>query len=294
MNKEIPLVSIICTTYNHEQYIAKALDGFLMQKTNFQFEIIVHDDASTDRTTEIIKQCEIKNPNLFVNIYQEENKYSKIGNGIWSEIVFPKARGKYIAICEGDDYWIDCNKLQVQVDFLEVNQEFSFCFHNASIYYVDKDFHEDFNKNLKFQIFKTKDLLLKDWFIPTASLVFRKDMLPARFPNWYDNIYSGDVGLELLLSTMGDFYYIDKKMSVYRKNAINSLSINSAPCNHLFKRIIMLRNFSKSQNNNIRIAIHYAILITRLQILRAKMYTILPFTFAIKDQLTRIILKNRI
>ncbi|MEI8274106.1 MAG: glycosyltransferase [Paludibacter sp.] len=96
MNDKIPLVSIICTTYNHENFIREALDGFVMQKANFPFEIIVHDDASTDKTAEIAKEYEEKYPYLFVNIYQNINQYSKLDVNIWTDITFPMARGNIL------------------------------------------------------------------------------------------------------------------------------------------------------------------------------------------------------
>src|SRR3712207_1644926 len=102
MRPEFPTVSIICPTYNHEKFIAHALDGFVMQKTTFSFEIIVHDDASTDNTAVIIKEYEAKYPHLFANIYQRENQFSKLIGNI-ARITFAAARGKYIALCEGDD-----------------------------------------------------------------------------------------------------------------------------------------------------------------------------------------------
>ncbi|MGI9249448.1 MAG: glycosyltransferase [Woeseiaceae bacterium] len=118
-----PLVSVCCTTYNHENYIREALDSFLLQETDFAFEIIVHDDASTDGTAEIVLEYASKYPGLFRTIIQDENQYSK-GGLIYPRFVLPAARGKYIALCEGDDYWTDKTKLQKQVTFLENNPEY--------------------------------------------------------------------------------------------------------------------------------------------------------------------------
>ena len=109
-----PLVSINCITYNHEAYIRDALEGFLMQKTDFTFEILVHDDASTDQTANIIRKYEKKYPEIIKPIYQKENQYSQEVE-ISKQFQFPRARGKYIAICEGDDYWTNPYKLQKQV-----------------------------------------------------------------------------------------------------------------------------------------------------------------------------------
>ena len=119
---EKPLVSIGCITYNHAPYIRQCIKGFLMQKTNFPFEIIINDDCSTDGTTEIIKEYEKQYPNLINAIYHSENQYSKGVKGIFWKYVFSKVRGKYIAMCEGDDYWTDPYKLKRQIEYLELHK----------------------------------------------------------------------------------------------------------------------------------------------------------------------------
>ncbi len=118
-----PKVSICCVTYNQASYIKASLDSFLMQETNFDFEIIIHDDASTDGTSDIIREYEKKYPNIIKPQIQIENQWSKGVRGIFSRFTFPRSAGKYIALCEGDDYWTDPLKLQKQVDFLENNEE---------------------------------------------------------------------------------------------------------------------------------------------------------------------------
>ena len=134
-----PLVSICCLTYNHEKIIRDALDGFVIQRTNFPFEIVVCDDASTDNTQEIIKEYSIKYEGLFKLILLKENVYSKTKVLPFATHLFPAAEGKYIAECDGDDYWTDCYKLQKQFDFLEKNKEYSMCYHDLIIYYQDRD-----------------------------------------------------------------------------------------------------------------------------------------------------------
>jgi glycosyltransferase involved in cell wall biosynthesis len=124
------LVSICIITYNQEKYIAEALNSFLIQKTDFDFEILIHDDASTDKTPQIIKEYEEKYPNIIKPIYQTENKYSK-GVSVDLAYNFPRAKGKYIAVCEGDDYWIDRNKLQIQIDYMEKHPQCALCVHAA-------------------------------------------------------------------------------------------------------------------------------------------------------------------
>lgn len=131
-----PLVSICCVTYNHAPFIRKCLDGFLMQTTNFPIEILIHDDCSTDGTTEIIREYEAKYPDLIFPLYEEENQYSRGGAGKMDLYNYNRARGKYVAYCEGDDYWTDPQKLQKQVDFMEANLEYSVCFHAFQEYDV--------------------------------------------------------------------------------------------------------------------------------------------------------------
>lgn len=119
------VVSVFCTTYNHEKYISETIDGFLMQETTFPFEIIIRDDCSSDDTASIIRNIAGNYPNIIKPIYEKENQYSK---GVKSmPVLLNKAVGKYIALCDGDDYWIDSLKLQKQVDFMDNNPEFSIC-----------------------------------------------------------------------------------------------------------------------------------------------------------------------
>jgi glycosyltransferase involved in cell wall biosynthesis len=216
MNPKLPLVSIICPTYNHEKYIAQALEGFLMQKTSFQFEIIVHDDASTDNTAAIVRKYERQYPEIFRNILQTENQLSKcIGNV--TKIVFGASRGKYIALCEGDDYWTDPNKLQSQIDFLEQNPNFSICFHNSKI--INEGLTSEIsysNNGTQKEISDFEDLASGE-FIYTATCVFRNDKLKHFVEN--DFIYMNNYTLDLYNSQFGKIKYIDEVMSVYRKHS---------------------------------------------------------------------------
>ena len=132
--EEQPLmVTIRCITYNHEPYIRQCLEGFVMQKTNFRFEAIVHDDASTDGTAAIIREYAEKYPDIIKPIYETENQYSK-RDGSLRRIMDAHTHGKYVAMCEGDDYWIDPLKLQKQVDFLEDNPEYGMVHTNFRIF----------------------------------------------------------------------------------------------------------------------------------------------------------------
>ena len=130
--ERVPLVSIWCTVYNHEPYVRQCLDGFVMQRTNFPFEAIVHDDASTDGSAAIIREYAEKYPDIIKPIYETENQYTIPGafRRILEAALHPDS--KYVAICEGDDYWTDPEKLQIQVDFLERHPDYSMCFHRAN------------------------------------------------------------------------------------------------------------------------------------------------------------------
>jgi glycosyltransferase involved in cell wall biosynthesis len=204
---KLPLVSIICTSYNHEKFIGECLQGFIMQETNFAFEIIVHDDASTDNTQKIIKEFESKYPDLFINIYQTENQFSKKEVNIWSDIMFPKVRGKYIAICEGDDYWIDENKLQKQVDFLENNIEFNFVGH-----YSKSSNGKDLGK-FNEDIFEFNDIYQRNIRIPTASFLYRNNFV---IPDWFSEIYGGDRAIIFLNAQKGKLKILPFFGSFYR------------------------------------------------------------------------------
>lgn len=215
MSTVTPLVSIRCLVYNHEPYLRQCLEGFVMQKTNFPFEAIVHDDASTDGSAAIIREYAEKYPDIIKPIYETENQYSK-HDGSLTRIVNSYLHGKYIAWCEGDDYWIDPLKLQKQVDFLEANPEYSMCFHNAFKYYVDKNKVEMFAPFSEDCDLSEHDAVC-NWYVPTASILTVSSVRKKR-PNWVHNIYSGDYTLILLAAMSGKIRYIHGVMSVYRIN----------------------------------------------------------------------------
>ncbi len=210
-----PLVSIACITYNQSKYVREALESLLMQKINSPIEIIIHDDASTDGTAQIIKEYELKYPDLIIPIYQIENQYSKGVRRILKTFVFPRVRGKYIALCEGDDYWTDPYKLQKQVDFLESHPECVICFHNVVAVHYDKSQPDHIMCSPDQKAISTiEDLLLQN-FIPTCSVMFRNHLV-IEFPEWYFEIMQGDYPLYILLAQYGHVGYIDEVMANYR------------------------------------------------------------------------------
>lgn len=215
------MVTIRCLAYNHEPYIRQCLEGFVMQKTNFRFEAIVHDDASTDGTADIIKEYAEKYPDIIKPIFETENQYSKRDGSI-RRIMDEHTHGKYVALCEGDDYWIDPLKLQKQVDFLEQNLDYSMCFHNAIIFNCVVNLRERIKSFNSFS--NDKDLQIEDvinqWNIPTASILYRR-VARKETPVFF----SGDYVLSLSLASSGKVHYIDQYMSVYRLNE-GGVSVN--------------------------------------------------------------------
>lgn len=178
-----PLVSISCITYNHAPYIRECLNGFIMQKTNFPFEVLIHDDCSTDGTTEIIKEYVEKYPEIIKPLYEEENQYQQgkpSGSAVWN---LPRAKGKYVALCEGDDYWTDPLKLQKQVDFLESHPAYGMCYTDFNIYYQSKNkFEHSLFKNnpTKYPIeYKsTEEWILRNGYVAPPTWVIRKESFP--------------------------------------------------------------------------------------------------------------------
>jgi glycosyltransferase involved in cell wall biosynthesis len=196
-----------------------------MQKTTFPFEILIHDDASTDGTVGIIRDYERKYPDLIKPIYQIENQYSQ-GRTISATYQFPRAKGKYIALCEGDDYWTDPLKLQKQVDFLEVNEDCSLCFHSAEFIYAKnpekKISYIDLSEYRKILNFEMKHAILGGGgFMATNSMLFHREYILER-PKWMDEAPVGDSPLMLFLASKGKMGFIDDVMSVYRVMTPNS------------------------------------------------------------------------
>ena len=208
------VVAIYCIAFNHEDYIRECLDGFVMQKTDFRFVAIVHDDASTDRTAAIIKEYEKNFPEIIKSIYEDENQYSKHDGSI--EKIMNNAMiatgAEYVALCEGDDYWTDPYKLQKQVDFMRENKQYSACFHNARVLDVNGNV-KLFNSLIEPHVQNPEDIIRRHWFIPTASLLFKN--YTADYPDFM-NDESTDYKIELYYASKGPFYYMDDVMSVYR------------------------------------------------------------------------------
>lgn len=230
MNKDTrPLiVTIQCITYNHEPYIRQCLEGFVMQKTNFRFEAIVHDDASTDGTAVIVKEYAEKYPDIIKPIFETENQYSK-HDGSLSRIMDEHTHGKYVAICEGDDYWIDPLKLQKQVDFLEANPEYSMSHTGYTCYYQGLNIYEQtYNvsaRNLRIAE-NTNNLIpfildSNKYRIQTCSVVIRnnsKKEVNQQLAKIEGLFLMGDTQLWCFLNKVGKIHFLPEETCVYRIN----------------------------------------------------------------------------
>lgn len=209
-----PMVSICCITYNHENYLSTAIDSFLMQETTFPFEILIHDDKSNDNTKKIILNYQNKYPKLIRSILQDENQYSK-GKKVMP-ILFNIAEGEYIALCEGDDYWTDKNKLQIQINEMKKNPTCNISFHPATAL-RDNKLSEVLSKHAnQNKIFTTAEVILGGGgFSPTASLVLKRKVV-KNLPNWFAKVPVGDYFLQTLGAYDNGILYINKNMSIYR------------------------------------------------------------------------------
>ena len=215
MQKSDIILTVRTTAYNHERYIRDCLEGIVMQKTNFRFEAVVHDDCSTDNTASIIREYAAKYPDIIKPIYEEENQYSKGVNSQMNTKMNALTHGKYIAICEGDDYWTDPTKLQRQVDFLESHPEYSMCFHDVEVKAeVGREWYDCFGK-IEDREYKALELI-RDWKVPTCSMVIRREVYEKRPVN--SKFRMGDNVLVMTCLSNGKVWGMNRKMGVYRLN----------------------------------------------------------------------------
>lgn len=259
MIKNDIMVSVSCIAYNHEKYIVQCLEGLLMQKTNFKFEILVHDDASTDRTADIIREYEKKYPDIIKPIYQTENQYSK-GIPITSTYQYFRAKGKYFATCEGDDYWCDEYKLQKQYDLLEAHPECDFCVCKVqAVSESGKKMKKTYPDAPLSSGILSPDEFLKvachDYQFQTSGYFTRKESeimyfeLNLSYKNVAKKAGIGDWPKLLYYGSRGSVVYIDDVMSCYRVNSIGSFDYNLQKNNKLHEHyqnmIKMMECFNK-------------------------------------------------
>lgn len=219
-------VTIFCPAFNQGLYIREALEGFVSQRTSFDFEVIVHDDASTDETAEIIKEYENKYPSLIHGIYQKQNQYSQRID-VFSNYVAPLARGKYIALCEGDDFWISINKIQAQFNYMEQHPECALCGCAAlQIRASDGCCFGVLGISDKEQILSGEEMFdAEKTFLPTCSLFYRKSVLLESYENQFrDGCPVGDYPGRVFAGTRGTVYFSPEIMAAKREGSIGSYS----------------------------------------------------------------------
>ncbi|PLX83459.1 MAG: hypothetical protein C0616_00330, partial [Desulfuromonas sp.] len=222
-----PVVSICCITYNQEEFIRECLESLVVQRTTFPVEILVHDDASTDNTANIIREFEKRYPDVVKPIIQEVNQFSQ-GKRVNLVYNFPRAVGAYIALCEGDDYWIDQEKLELQVAALEKNQTCDLCFHPALVrnHLADSELRVICRHAEGEKIISIEDVIAGGGgFCPTASLLFRTKVV-ADIPDWVFYAPVGDFYMQVMGSMRGGALYLDREMSVYRTGLATSWTKN--------------------------------------------------------------------
>ncbi len=228
MQRPQPSVSIVCITYNHEKYIAQAIESFLAQEATFPVEILIGDDCSTDSTARIVKRYAVECSNIrFVENHRNRGPQRNLIN------LCNAASGKYIAFCEGDDYWIDSKKLQKQFELMEAHPEAKGCFHDTEIrvepglsWFLESDYSNTADNIMRWstghkKFEKKRSYVIEDYipcgFIHTSSMFIRWDY-NLEVPEWYYTHLVGDYPIWILQIGEGHFFFIDETMSVYRKN----------------------------------------------------------------------------
>jgi len=289
------MVSIIMLVYNHEKFIDEALKGIISQNTSFPFELIIANDQSSDSSELIIQKYRDKFPHIVKGFYNQEN----LGIGLNFEKALRFAKSKYIALCEGDDYWTDENKLQKQVDFLEANNGYTICFHKVQVLENNKlsncAITEERYDSIKERPISTKHLLEAGNFIHTPSVVFRNMNLDLPFEFLHSTV--GDYFLYIILSKYGHIKRLDDVMAVYRRgvgifSSLDSMAMQKQvliyqACilsyldNEEYKKIMLAKQIAliKVNAEQYQIALVDAIKVGSLQIAKLKIKTFLKRVF---------------
>ena len=273
-----PMVSVRCLCYNHEAYIAQCLDGFLAQETTFPFEIIVHDDCSTDRSAAIIREYEERFPHIVKPIYETENQYSK-KDGSLSQILNNACKGKYIAFCEGDDYWINPKKIQLQFESLERNPDCNISFTKVQFILRNgeiRNYTAPSKKKFKKEIVTIEDYVNEEykapghWCFHTSSFFLRKSIyqeyLRQRFEGGFCKFPYGDMAVITYFLTHGNGTYIPEISSCYR---LDSGGYNTYTSTH--------HEFAKEQDRKLIDALEFF-----------DEYTEYKYTSQIRDRIYRV------
>lgn len=224
-------VSVCVPTYNHEKFIGQMLESAVQQQTNFRYEIVIGDDGSTDNAPRIIREYQEQYPHLIRAFLHTENQGPATPRefaGRNNVLQLLKAcQGEYVALCEGDDYWIDPLKLQKQVDFLDKNPSYAICHHNMIVRYEDGSAEHFFNQDNQKIDSSIADILADHWFIATASLLYRNFFLDNDFADWHQYAAAGDWALVLQIAARGPIHYLPEAMGVYRKHSAGLSNVHS-------------------------------------------------------------------
>ena len=211
----LPVVDVLMPVYNHERYIAQSIEGIVSQHVNFKFRLIIGEDKSPDGSRAIIEKYAAQYPDIIYPTYHEIN-LGATGNG---KFLFAAAKAKYIAVCEGDDYWIDPTKLQRQFDFMEANPDFAVCFTKVDCINDHGEKIEGLFPEITKDVFTIEDVVMADMvFMPSATLFYR-NILPNPMPRFYVNAMSGDIAIHLLLTDKGKAKSLPGITAVYRDHA---------------------------------------------------------------------------
>lgn len=259
LNRKEVMVSVICLTYNHEKYIRQCLEGFVRQETNFNFEVFVHDDASTDSTPEIIKEYAQKYPEIIKPIYQKINQYSqKIP--IYKTFIEPFVRGQYLAYCEGDDYWCDPKKLQKQVNAMESHPECTICTCRVRFMKEDGTLLDEYRPELSHPI--KEGIQDSSWLISripeytfqTASFLLKKETKEYCEKNYPELFAATRVSKTLFLSliSVGKCYYISDAMACYRVNSVGSWTQSQKNIQNRVKHYSAISQFYKTYDSYLK------------------------------------------
>ena len=254
-----PIVSICCLVYNHEKYLRDCFEGFMSQQTSFPFEVLIHEDASTDKSADIVREYENKYPNIFRPIYQDINQYSQ-GVPITETYQLPRAQGMYIATCEGDDYWTDPIKLQKQVDFLENHSDSCMCVH-ATKWEVGENY-ETRGCEYKSECDLTTEEVIENGglYLSLASTVYRRNIFPKKDerPLWWKLSDVGDYPMHIYATLIGNVHFFPEQMCVYRYQHEGSWTSKEKQINysHLVCEITWMQLFNVDTNHRYEKAIY--------------------------------------
>ena len=263
-NQNLPLVSISCVAYNHENFIEECLDSFLNQDSVYPFEILIHDDASIDNTSKIIKTYVNRYPRIIFPIFQKINQYSK--NVKPNLLNIERAKGKYIAFCDGDDYWSSKKKISKQVKYMEEYTKCDVSFHGVTVLYSDNS-TENRLKNTKPHIYTLNEIILKDYHLvfSSSSIMIKREIL-KNIPEFYKIAPVEDYYLRIIGSINGGGLYIPEILSTYRRLTPNSFTkLNKRSSNVALKNYLAMKELKKNLNHSIISITSYKLLLFLLK-----------------------------